>query len=99
VPESLYAWVQSAIGDGSEDAIADASPIVHVSRSAPPFVTRVGAEDTVTTPAMCEAFHRTLDEAGVPNCLQIVPGHGHGIPLHDHAGCVRATIDFLGRYL
>lgn len=84
-------------GDG--DAANDASPLTHVTPACPPVLTRVGALDQSTPAATCEAFHRLLDAACVPNRLEILAGKGHGIPLHDHAGCVRAMAPFLADHL
>lgn len=88
--------VQAFLGDTSEVLLSEASPITYVTPACPPVLTRVGDEDVFTTAQMCESFHRELDAQGVPNRLESVPGKGHGIPLHDHTGCVRSTIDFLG---
>ncbi|MBB5159355.1 alpha/beta hydrolase [Saccharopolyspora phatthalungensis] len=91
-----------AIGEMVEEFLGPepvpvASPLSYVDHSCPPVLSRVGTEDELTPASGCVAFHGRLDELGVANELEIVPGRGHGLPVHDHEGCYHATIDFLGR--
>lgn len=76
-------------------AVTDASPITHITRSAPPILTRVGDADEIAPAERCRAFHALLDTANVANTLEILPGAGHGLPVTDPAGCAAATATFL----
>jgi acetyl esterase/lipase len=80
-------------------SVTAASPMTYVGPGCPPVLSRVGDADRLTPMAGCAALHRRLDAVGVPNRLEIVPGKGHRLPVHDHDGCRRATVDFLAGHL
>jgi dipeptidyl aminopeptidase/acylaminoacyl peptidase len=55
-----------------------ASPITHVSKSAPPFLFLHGTEDTTVPIEQSRAMARKLREAGVRAEIHETPGAGHG---------------------
>ena len=87
------------LGEATDERIAEATPLTHVTSASPPFLTRVGDVDRVTPASTCETFHQLLDDAGVPNRLDVLPGLDHGIPQTDFDGCVEAMTEFLGEHL
>jgi acetyl esterase len=96
---TLDGIVVQLLGEATDERIAEATPLTHVTSASPPFLTRVGDLDRVTPASTCETFHRLLDEAGVPNRLDVLPGLDHGIPQTDFDGCVDAMTEFLGEHL
>lgn len=96
--EQIREMVRAFLPDDEQTA-ADASPIAQVSSVSPPILSRVGDQDDITPASTCQEFHQALDAAGVPNHLEIIAGKTHGLPLHDHAGCLEATKWFLAKHL
>lgn len=59
------------------EAARRASPVAHVTGTAPPFLLLHGDEDPLVPPAQSEALHRALTSAGATSDLIIVPGAVH----------------------
>ena len=55
-----------------------ASPLEHVSKSAPPFLILHGTADFIVPVIHSERLHKKLLDAGVKSELRTVPGEGHG---------------------
>ena len=55
-----------------------ATPATYVSASHPPVLTMVGVDDAATPIDDTVRFHALLDDAGVRNEIEVVPGVGHG---------------------
>ncbi len=72
------AEVLFGVADLSDPAVAQASPIHHVSADDPPFLIFHGTEDEVVPPSQSQAFYRALRAAGVPVRLVMVENAGHG---------------------
>jgi acetyl esterase/lipase len=77
-------------------ALADASPITHVTPDAPPFLLVHGTADWLVPFAQSEALHAALTAAGVEARLVPVEGAQHifdgNVVL---AGLVRVSVDYL----
>jgi acetyl esterase/lipase len=54
-----------------------ASPLRYVHAAAPPFLLVHGLQDTEAPPTTTEAFAATLQAAGVPTRLHLLPDDGH----------------------
>ena len=81
-------------------ALADASPISHVTPQAPPFLLVHGTADWLVPYAQSEALHAALTAAGVPAVLVPVEGAEHVFDGHDDvAGLLQLTVDFLAEQL
>jgi alpha-L-fucosidase 2 len=63
---------------GDRSVARDASPIVHVGRSDPPFLILHGDRDPVVPYTQSVQFYLALQRAGVPSRLITVPGGNHG---------------------
>jgi acetyl esterase/lipase len=96
---TLDGIVTQLLGEPTDERIAEATPLTHVTSASPPFLTRVGDRDRITPASTCERFHGLLDDARVPNRLDVLPGLDHGIPQTDFAGCVEAMTGFLDEHL
>lgn len=57
---------------------AQASPVTHVSKEAPPFLIVHGDEDKVVPLDQSEALQAALKKAGIDVTLHVVKGGGHG---------------------
>jgi len=82
---------------GADDVTrADASPITHVTASAPPFLLVHGTADWVVPFSQSEQLHAALTSAGVPSTLVPVEGAQHVFDGHDDIdGLVRLTVEYL----
>jgi acetyl esterase/lipase len=77
-------------------ALADASPITHVSAEAPPFLLVHGTADWLVPFAQSEQLHAALTAAGVSSRLEPVEGAMHIFDGHDDIdGIVRLSVDYL----
>ena len=80
--------------DGS--ALADASPITHVTPDAPPFLLLHGTADWLVPYSQSEALHAALTAAGVEARLVPVEGAQHIFDGHDDIdGLVQLSVDYL----
>jgi acetyl esterase/lipase len=81
-------------------ALADASPITHVTPDAPPFLLVHGTADWLVPYAQSEALHAALTAAGVDARLVPVEGAEHIFDGHDDVdGLVRLSVDYLAEAL
>jgi dipeptidyl aminopeptidase/acylaminoacyl peptidase len=77
-------------------ALADASPVTHVTPEAPPFLLVHGTADWLVPYAQSEQLHAALTAAGVPSTLVPVEGAQHIFDGHDDVdGVVRLTVEYL----
>ncbi len=77
-------------------ALADASPLTHVTAGAPPFLLQHGAADWLVPVDQSERLAAALREAGVPVEFDVVAGAGHIWLGHDD---VHGIVDRSVRYL
>jgi acetyl esterase/lipase len=81
-------------------ALADASPVTHVTAGAPPFLLVHGTADWLVPYAQSEQLAAALRDAGVPVDLVPVEGAEHIFDGHDDVdGLVRLSVDYLARAL
>jgi acetyl esterase/lipase len=81
-------------------ALADASPITHVTPDAPPFLLVHGTADWLVPYAQSEALHAALTAVGVEARLVPVEGAMHIFDGHDDIdGLVRLSVDYLAEAL
>jgi acetyl esterase/lipase len=81
-------------------ALADASPITHVTPDAPPFLLVHGTADWLVPFAQSEALHAALTAAGVDARLVPVEGAQHIFDGYDDIhGLVRLSVDYLAAAL
>jgi len=81
-------------------ALADASPITHVTPGAPPFLLVHGTADWLVPYAQSEQLAAALGAAGVPVELVPVEGAEHIFDGHDDVdGVVRLSVQYLARAL
>src|SRR6185312_11407784 len=77
-------------------ALADASPITHVSPDAPPFLLVHGTADWLVPFAQSEALHAALTAAGAEAKLVPVEGAQHIFDGYDDVdGLVQLSVDYL----
>jgi dipeptidyl aminopeptidase/acylaminoacyl peptidase len=60
--------------------VAQASPLTHVTKGAPPFLIVQGDADPQVPPEQSELLHAALRKAGVESTLEVIRGGGHGGP-------------------
>jgi acetyl esterase/lipase len=86
---------------GQEDpkAYASASPLTYVSRGGSPILTFHGSEDKLVPATQAQRLHRALDEAGIPNRLELLEGLGHGWGGDDQKRTSQQAQEFLDAYL
>ncbi|MFF4779851.1 MULTISPECIES: alpha/beta hydrolase fold domain-containing protein [Streptomyces] len=77
------------------DLARHASPISHVSGATAPTLLVHGTLDQVVPHEQSVAHHGALDEAGVPNRLELVEGADHGFFGGDVDAIVETTVAFL----
>jgi dipeptidyl aminopeptidase/acylaminoacyl peptidase len=81
-------------------ALADASPVTHVTPGAPPFLLVHGTADWLVPYAQSESLHAALVAAGVPSRLVPVEGAEHIFNGSDDVdGLVRLTVEHLAAAL
>ncbi len=80
-PSEVRTAMAAFLGADTAELFAEASPITHVHRDAPPILSITGDADALTTLPMIEAFHRELDVHDVPNRLEVRPGAIHAFDL------------------
>jgi acetyl esterase/lipase len=77
-------------------ALADASPITHVTPDAPPFLLVHGTDDWLVPYSQSEQLAAALTAAGVPARLEPVHGSEHIFAGHDDIDAVvRLSVDYL----
>ena len=81
-------------------ALADASPVTHVTPDAPPFLLVHGTADWLVPYAQSEQLAAALEAAGVPVELVPVEGAEHIFNGHDDVdGLVRLSVEYLAKAL
>ena len=81
-------------------ALADASPITHVTPDAPPFLLVHGTADWLVPYAQSEQLHAALTAAGVQSRLVPVEGAQHIFDGYDDIdGLVRLSVEYLAEAL
>lgn len=73
--------VAAFLGGLDETRLEAASPLAHVSTTAPPIMTLVGDQDPICPEPEAREFHAALTRLGVPNELVVFPGGPHGFDL------------------
>jgi acetyl esterase/lipase len=89
MPEDLL------LGGSVEDCAALAalaSPMFHISPSAPPFLIMHGSDDATVPVVQSIAFDEALRGAGVDSTLIVIEGAGHGFP-REHLVAVKPWFD------
>jgi acetyl esterase/lipase len=101
-PAELERW-SALYGVPGQDARAvavEASPVTHVTESAPPVLFVHGDEDREMPISQSLRLHELLLDAGADSTLRIVPGADHcfeGYP--DVSGLLKESVDYLGSRL
>jgi Esterase/lipase len=72
--------------DPSAEVFRNASPVEHVSRTAPPTLILHGKADTTVDRQQAEALARALERHGVPHELVMIEGVGHTFDLETWRG-------------
>lgn len=99
-PELLVAPEDHLTRGLTGDALADASPVTHVTPQAPPFLLVHGTADWLVPYEQSEILHAALTAAGVPSTLVPVEGAQHIFDGHDDIdGVVQLTVDFVAEQL
>jgi acetyl esterase/lipase len=81
-------------------ALADASPLTHVTPDAPRFLLVHGTADWLVPYAQSEQLHAALTAAGVESRLVPVEGAMHIFDGHDDVdGLVRLSVEYLAEHL
>lgn len=81
-------------------ALADASPVTHVTGAAPPFLLLHGTEDWLVPPTQSDELAAALTAAGATAVLEHVPGAGHVWLGHDDVDAlVDRSVSFLADHL
>ncbi len=104
-PDQLDPAALVALFGGTPQELPDiyrqASPIHHVSPTAPPCLLIHGQADRIVSCRQSQRFAERLGQAGVPCELDILPGVDHG-QLNDERNlwpCLKRMIEFLRRRL
>ena len=97
LPVELHAPPEDHLTRGLEgQALADASPVTHVTPDAPPFLLVHGTKDWLVPYAQSEQLHAALTAAGVDSRLVPVEGAEHIFDGHDDVdGVVQLSVDYL----
>ena len=80
------------------DAYAEASPITHVSPTAPPFLLLHGDQDQAVPYEQSSTLHDALTATGAASIFELVAGYDHlftGMPQGDVEALVDRTVSFL----
>jgi acetyl esterase/lipase len=101
LPPELVTPPEDQLTRGLEgQALADASPITHVTADAPPFLLVHGTADWLVPYAQSEALHAALTAAGVEARLVPVEGAQHIFDGSDDIdGLVALSVDYLVEHL
>ncbi|WP_091047591.1 alpha/beta hydrolase [Glycomyces sambucus] len=79
---------------------AQASPVSHVSATAPPFLIVHGTNDEALPLSQSEQLHALLVDSGANSTLLPVEGAGHTFTGHDDVeGIIALTVAFLAKHL
>jgi acetyl esterase/lipase len=97
LPPELLVAPEDQLTRGLEGAaLADASPITHVTPQAPPFLLVHGTADWLVPYAQSEQLHAALTAAGVSARLEPVHGSEHIFAGHDDIDAiVQLSVDYL----
>jgi acetyl esterase/lipase len=90
--------VMGGTADELPEAFAEASPVTHVTASAPAFLMLHGDQDSAVPLEQSETLHAALVAAGAGSTLEIVEGYDHlfaGLPEPGVAALVDRTVSFL----
>jgi acetyl esterase/lipase len=101
LPPELLVAPEDQLTRGLEGpALADASPVTHVTPEAPPFLLVHGTADWLVPYAQSEQLHAALRAAGVSSRLVPIDGAQHIFDGHDDIdGVVRLSVDYLAEAL
>jgi acetyl esterase/lipase len=95
-PELLVAPEDQLTRGLSGNALADASPVTHVTPDAPPFLLVHGTADWLVPFTQSEQLHAALQAAGADSRLVPVEGAEHIFDGHDDVDALVAlSVDFL----
>lgn len=81
------------------EVFAAASPVAHINPGDPPVFQYHGTLDDYVPFEQAEHYRAALDQAGITNELFVIRGHGHISAFFADGDAVRASLDFLDRYL
>ncbi|MGY1808631.1 alpha/beta hydrolase fold domain-containing protein [Blastococcus sp. SYSU D00669] len=101
LPPELLVAPEDQLTRGLEgQALADASPITHVTPQAPPFLLVHGTADWLVPYAQSEALHAALQAAGANSTLVPVEGAQHVFDGHDDVDAlVKLSVEHLAAAL
>ncbi len=85
--------------DRSSPILKDASPLTWLRAGGPAILTLHGDADPVVPIAQARLLHQRLQELGVPERLEVLPGAGHTIAANDIPQAVALTLSHLNTYL
>lgn len=77
----------------------EASPVSHVDAGDPPVFIYQATLDYLVPLEQAERYKAVLDAAGIVNELFLIRGHGHISGFFADGDAVKASLDFLDRYL
>jgi dipeptidyl aminopeptidase/acylaminoacyl peptidase len=84
----------------ARDVYRDRSPIEHLDQLSSPILLLQGADDKVVPPSQAEELAEAARRKGLPVCLLIFDGEGHGFRMAETIKVsTQAQIYFLGRIL
>ncbi len=78
-----YQIVEALVGERQGPAVDAASPILHADHNTAPTYFVQGAIDPLVPPNQTQEAARRLNQLGVPEKSETVPGMGHGLSLRD----------------
>lgn len=81
------------------EAFAAASPVTHINAGDPPVFQYHATLDDYVPFEQATRYRAALDQAGIPNELFVIRGHGHVSAFFADGDAVSAALDFLDRYL
>lgn len=85
--------------DRTSPMMSQASPLSHVDGGDPPIQTFHGSADPIVAVEQAEQLHAALENAGVPQQLDVIDGAGHGLTPEQIMTATVKALEFLGRVL
>ena len=81
------------------DLARQASPLLHVTKDAPPFLIMQGGQDRAVDPAHSKQLLAALQKVGVEATLKIIPDAGHGGPKFSTPENLQQILKFFEHHL
>lgn len=85
--------------DDRPEAYRAASPLYHIGPHQPPVFLYHASLDQLVPFEQAQIYKAALDQAGIPNELFVIRGHGHISGFFADGAAVEAALEFLDRYL